>query len=502
MIFGLHPLLLLTFFPLIGVAVIALLREEQKSAIRWTALVTTLLTFGLSLLVLTGFNSQNPGIQMLLRLPWVTVGNLTVNFELGIDGISLMMILLTTLLTAIAILSTWTAIQDRIKGFMMVFLLLETGMLGVFLSLDLVLFYIFWEFTLIPMYFLIGVWGGERRLYAAFKFVLFTMAGSVVMLLAILYIGLTGHTFDWTQLSTMWAVFAPSAVWLFLAFALAFAIKVPMFPLHTWLPDAHVEAPTAGSVILAGVLLKMGAYGFLRFNLPLFPKASLQLAPLLAGFAVMGIIYGAITAFAQKDVKKLVAYSSVSHMGFVMLGIFAFTPQALSGSVLQMVNHGISTGALFLIVGMLYERRHTREMAAFGGLWKVMPVMAALTLIVTLSSAGLPGTNGFIGEFTILLGAFGSGVLPSTLFAGFAATGVVLAAVYLLTMFEKVFLGPVTVEENLKLKDLSLREILTLSPLLILIFWIGLYPAPFYALINPTVENLLYTVQMSAQFIR
>jgi len=502
MIFGLHPLLLLTFFPLIGLAVIALLKEEQKSAIRWSALVTSLLTFGLSLLVLAGFNSQNPGIQMLLRVPWVTVNNLTVNFELGIDGISLMMVLLTTLLTAIAILSTWTAIQDRVKGFMMVFLLLETGMLGVFLSLDLVLFYIFWEFTLIPMYFLIGVWGGERRLYAAFKFVLFTMDGSLIMLLAILYIGLTGHTFDWTELTRMWAIFAPSAVWLFLAFALAFAIKVPMFPLHTWLPDAHVEAPTAGSVILAGVLLKMGAYGFLRFNLPLFPKASLDLAPLLAGFAVMGIIYGAVTAFAQKDVKKLVAYSSVSHMGFVMLGIFAFTPQALSGGVLQMVNHGISTGALFLIVGMLYERRHTRELTAFGGLWKVMPVLAALTLIVTLSSAGLPGTNGFIGEFTILLGAFGSGVLPSVLFAGFAATGVVLAAVYLLTMFEKVFLGPVTVEENLKLKDLSLREILTLSPLLILIFWIGLYPAPFYALINPTVENLLYTVQMTAQVLR
>jgi NADH-quinone oxidoreductase subunit M len=372
----------------------------------------------------------------------------------------------------------------------------------VFLSLDLVLFYIFWEFTLIPMYFLIGVWGGERRLYAAVKFVLFTMAGSLIMLLAILYIGLTGQTFDWIQLKDLWMVFAPYSVWLFLAFTLAFAIKVPMFPLHTWLPDAHVEAPTAGSVILAGVLLKMGAYGFLRFNLPLFPKATIQLAPLLAGFAVMGIIYGAITAFAQKDVKKLVAYSSVSHMGFVMLGIFAFTPQALSGSVLQMVNHGISTGALFLIVGMLYERRHTRELAAFGGLWKVMPVLAALTLIVTLSSAGLPGTNGFIGEFTILLGSFGSGVLPSNLFAGFAATGVVLAAVYLLTMFEKVFMGPVTVEENLKLKDLSVREILTLTPLLILIFWIGFYPAPFYALINPTVENLLYTVQMAAQVIR
>ncbi len=500
MIFGIHPLLLLTFLPLAGVAVIALLKGEQKTAIRWTALVTALITFVVSVVIMFGLNTQNGSI-LLLRVPWVTVGNITINFELGLDGISLLMVLLTTLLSAIAILSTWTAVQENVKGFMMVFLMLETGMLGVFQALDLVLFYIFWEFTLIPMYFLIGLWGGERRLYAAIKFVLFTMAGSLIMLLAILFIGITGNTFDWIQLRDMWAVFAPYGVWLFLAFALAFAIKVPMFPLHTWLPDAHVEAPTAGSVILAGVLLKMGAYGFLRFNLPLFPKASMDLAPWLAGFAVMGIIYGAITAFAQKDVKKLVAYSSVSHMGFVMLGIFAFSPQALSGGILQMVNHGISTGALFLIVGMLYERRHTRDMAAFGGLWKVTPVLAALTLIVTLSSAGLPGTNGFIGEFTILLGSFGSGVLRTGLFAGFAAAGVVLAAVYLLTMFEKVFLGPVTVEENLTLKDLSLREILTLTPLLILIFWIGIYPAPFYALINPTVENLLYNVQMAAMVL-
>jgi NADH-quinone oxidoreductase subunit M len=502
MIFGLHPLLLLTFLPLAGVAVIALIKGEHKTAIRWTALVTALVTFVVSILVMLSFNKENGGIQMLLRLPWVTINNLTINFELGLDGISLMMILLTTLLSAIAILSTWSAVQERVKGFMMVFLLLETGMLGVFLSLDLVLFYIYWEFTLIPMYFLIGLWGGERRLYAALKFVLFTMAGSLIMLLAILFVGLSAQTFDWIQLRNLWAVFAPYSVWLFLAFTLAFAIKVPMFPLHTWLPDAHVEAPTAGSVILAGVLLKMGAYGFLRFNLPLFPQAALLLAPWLAGFAVMGIMYGAITAFAQKDVKKLVAYSSVSHMGFVMLGIFAFTPMALSGSVLQMVNHGISTGALFLIVGMLYERRHTRELTAFGGLWKVMPVLAVLSLIITLSSAGLPATNGFVGEFTILFGSFGSRVLNSSLFAGFAATGVVLAAVYLLTMFEKVFLGPVTVEENLKLKDLSVREVLTLSPLLILIFWIGLYPAPFYALINPTVERLLTSVLLAAQVIR
>jgi NADH-quinone oxidoreductase subunit M len=428
----------------------------------------------------------------------VTLGDLSIEFHMGIDGISLLMVLLTTLLTPISILSTWTAITDRVKGFMLFFLLLETGMLGVFLSLNLVLFYIFWEFTLIPMYFLIGIWGGERRLYASIKFFLFTMAGSILMLLAILYLGMSARTFDLLILTRNTALFAPVQIWLFLAFAAAFAIKVPMFPLHTWLPDAHVEAPTAGSVILAGVLLKMGAYGFLRFNLPLFPQATLQLAPWMALFAVIGIIYGALVAYNQHDVKKLVAYSSVSHLGFVVLGIFALTPQGLSGAVLQMVNHGLSTGALFLIVGMIYERRHTRELSAFGGLWKVVPVMAVLSLIVTLSSAGLPGLNGFIGEFTILLGAFGSQTLHSPWFAGIAALGVILAAVYLLFMFEKVFLGPVTQPENNSMKDLSLREIVTLLPLLILIFWIGVFPAPFYALINPTVEKLVSVVQTAA----
>lgn len=501
MISGIHPLLLVTFFPLAGVLFITFFREEQKGAIRWTALITSLITFGLSLMVLAGFKTANPDIQMELRIPWVNISGLPIDFHVGVDGISLLMVLLTTLLSSVAILSTWTAVQDRVKSFMQVFLLLETGMLGVFISLDLVLFYIFWEFTLIPMYFLIGIWGGERRLYASFKFFLFTMAGSLIMLLAILYIGLTAHTFDWTELSQLWALFIPAQTWLFLAFALAFAIKVPMFPLHTWLPDAHVEAPTAGSVILAGVLLKMGAYGFLRFNLPLFPQAAVQLAPWMAVLAVIGIIYGALVAFAQKDVKKLVAYSSVSHMGFVMLGIFAFTPQALSGSVLQMVNHGISTGGLFLIVGMLYERRHTRLLADFGGLWKVVPILSALTLIVVLSSAGLPGTNGFIGEFTILLGSFGSSILKSPWFGGLAALGVILAAVYLLTMFEKVFLGPISAEENLNLKDMSIREVLTLLPLIILIFWIGLYPAFFYSLINPTVEKLASTVLTAAQAV-
>ncbi|MCE1252688.1 MAG: NADH-quinone oxidoreductase subunit M [Anaerolineae bacterium] len=492
----LHPLVLLTFSPLLGVLVILFLKEEQKTAARWLALVSSLLTFGISLWVLSLFNRAEAGLQLVVNQPWFQVAGMQVSFYLGLDGISLMMVLLTTLLTPISILSTWSAIKDRVKGFMVFFLLLEVSMLGVFLSLDMILFYIFWEFALIPMYFLIGIWGGERRIYAAFKFFLFTMAGSVLMLLAMLIMGWQAHTFSLTELMANRAAYAGMEIWLFLAFALAFAIKVPMFPLHTWLPDAHVEAPTAGSVILAGVLLKMGAYGFLRFNLPLFPAVSVQLAPWMAILAVIGIIYGAAVAFVQKDVKKLVAYSSVSHLGFVMLGIFALNPQGLSGAVLQMVNHGLSTGALFLMVGMLYERRHTREMAAFGGLWKVVPYLGTLSLFVVLSSMGLPGLNGFVGEFTILLGAFGSTVLATPWIAGVATLGVILAAVYLLVMFERVFLGPVTHPENEKLADISGRELLTLLPLLVVILWIGLYPKPFFDLINPTVQQLAALVAL------
>jgi NADH-quinone oxidoreductase subunit M len=385
---------------------------------------------------------------------------------------------------------------------MLFVLLREIGMVGVFLAQDLFLFYVFWEFTLVPMYFLIGVWGGPKRMYAAVKFFLYTMAGSVLMLLAILWLGIQQGSFEMPELIAKDGIPPNLQIWLFLAFAAAFAIKVPMWPLHSWLPDAHVEAPTAGSVILAGVLLKMGTYGFLRFNLSLFPQAAVQLAPWVAGLAVIGILYGAAVSYAQKDVKKLVAYSSVSHLGFVMLGLFALNSQGIQGGILQMVNHGLSTGALFLVVGMIYERRHTREMDAFGGLWKIMPVYGALTLIVALSSMGLPGLNGFVGEFTILLGAWGAGQdggsYGSVWFAGLAAIGVILAAVYILFMFQKMFLGPVTKEENRGLADLNWREIVTLVPLIILIFWIGLYPKPFFALMGPTVDQLVTFIQSGA----
>lgn len=494
----LHPLVLVTFFPILGVLLIALLPATQRSAIRYIALATSLITFGISLWVLALFDRAQPGLQLIIDLPWFQVARLPVSFLMGIDGLSLMMVLLTTFLTPLAIFSSWTTVHEHVKGFMIFFLMLEVGMTGVFLALDLVLFYVFWEFALIPMYFLIGIFGGENRIYAALKFFLFTFAGSILMLLAILFMGWQTHTFALPEIIAGREIFSAAQVWLFLAFTVAFAIKVPMWPLHSWLPDAHVEAPTAGSVILAGVLLKMGAYGFLRFNLPLFPEATIQFAPWLAALGVVGILYGGAVALAQRDVKKLVAYSSVSHLGFVVLGIFALNPEGIAGSILQMVNHGLSTGALFLIVGMLYERRHTRQLAAFGGLWKVMPYLGSLALVVVLSSMALPGTNGFVGEVTILLGAFGSTTLASPLFAGLATLGVILAAVYLLYMFSRVFLGPVTHDENRVLKDASWREWALLAPVLVLIFWIGLYPQPFFDLINPTVNHLIGAMQTPA----
>jgi NADH-quinone oxidoreductase subunit M len=493
----LHPLTLTTFLPLVGVLVILFLKPEWKNAIRWVALLTSTATFAISVVMLTYFQAGNPDIQMEINTPWFQFANWTISYHLGVDGLSVLLVMLTTLLTPISILSTWTAIDDRVKEFMIFFLLLELGMVGVFVSLDLFLFYIFWEFSLVPMYFIIGMWGGPRRMYAALKFFLYTMAGSILMLLAILWLGINQGTFSVTELIARGSIPGNIQFWLFLAFGAAFAIKVPMWPLHSWLPDAHVEAPTAGSVILAGVLLKLGTYGFLRFNLSMFPNAAIKLAPWMAGLATIGILYGAAVSYAQKDVKKLVAYSSVSHLGFVMLGLFALNAQGVEGGILQMVNHGLSTGALFLIVGMIYERRHTRELNAFGGLWKVMPIYGALTLIVTLSSMGLPGLNGFVGEFTILLGSFGS-TFVSPWFAGLSAAGIILAAIYLLFMFQKLFLGPVDKEENKILKDISWREIVSLVPLIILIFWIGLYPKLFFTIMSPAVGKLVNIIQAAA----
>ena len=490
-----NPLNLVTLFPLVGVLVLLFLPSEKKNLLRWMTLLASLATFGLSIWMLTLFRQAEVAdagaLHLTISLPWIQVAGWNITYAMGVDGLSILLVLLTTFLTPISILSTWTAVEERVKDFMLFFLLLEVGMLGVFMAQDLFLFYIFWEFTLVPMYFLIGIWGGPRRIYAAIKFFLYTMAGSILMLLAILWLGIYQSTFSVPELIAKGGIPANIQLWLFLAFAAAFAIKVPMWPLHSWLPDAHVEAPTAGSVILAGVLLKMGTYGFLRFNLPLFPQAAVTAAPWMALLAVIGILYGAAVSYAQKDVKKLVAYSSVSHLGFVILGLFALNPQGIEGGILQMINHGLSTGALFLLVGMIYERRHTRDMDAFGGLWKVMPVYGALTLIVALSSMGLPGLNGFVGEFTILLGAFGSQAIGTPWFAGLAAAGVILAAIYILFMFQKLFLGPLDKDENKKLKDLNWREIVTLVPILVFIFWIGLYPKPFFDLIAPAVEKLL-----------
>ncbi len=495
--FLLQPLTLLTFFPILGVLVILFMNSELKNAIRWVALVTSLVTFGISIWVLTQFRASDVNLQMVAQYDWITVAGWNIQYYLGVDGLSILLVLLTAFLTPISILSTWTAVEDRVKDFMIFFLLLEVGMMGVFLAQDLFLFYIFWEFTLVPMYFLIGIWGGPRRIYAAVKFFLYTMAGSILMLLAILWLGIYGQTFSVPDLIAQGNIPANIQWWLFLAFTAAFAIKVPMWPLHSWLPDAHVEAPTAGSVILAGVLLKMGTYGFVRFNLPLFPEAAVRAAPWIALLATIGIIYGAMVSYAQKDVKKLVAYSSVSHLGFVMLGLFAMNPEGIAGGILQMINHGLSTGALFLLVGMIYEQTHTREIKVYGGLWKITPIFGTIMLIVSLSSMGLPGLNGFVGEFTILLGAFGSQSIGNTVYAIVSALGVIMAAVYILYMFQKMFLGPQgeIVEEVKKhghaLRDLNWREIITIVPILIFIFWIGLYPKPFFALMSPAVEHLV-----------
>ncbi len=497
-----HLLSFITYTPLVGALVLLLpyfRGKEQDDAVRWVANGFGLLGFLVSLPLWFSFDRSRQGFQFVEKADWIP--SLGVSYFFGVDGISALLILLTTLLGAIAILSSWTAIQDRVRPYYVFLLLLQTGMIGTFCSLDMFLFYVFWEVMLVPMYFLIGIWGGARRLYAAIKFFLYTLAGSVVMLLGILAVyfqtrrlpGLeaTG-SFDferWLQIPG--GLPADLQFWCFLAFFLGFAIKVPMFPFHTWLPDAHVEAPTAGSVILAGVLLKMGTYGFIRFSLPLFPQAALAAVPWVVALSIIGIVYAGLVTLVQKDMKKLIAYSSVSHLGFVMLGMFALNPLGLEGSVLQMINHGLSTGGLFLIVGLIYERRHTKEIAQFGGLAHVMPVYATLTLVIFLASMGLPLLNGFVGEFMILQGAFAA----NRVWAYWAVSGIVLGAAYLLWLYQRVFWGKITHEENERLHDLNRRELLTLVPLVVLCFWIGIYPKPFLDFLHVPAARVAALVQ-------
>jgi len=480
----------ITFFPLLGALILMMLDKERKELLRVSALIFSLIEFLFSIPVLTSFKMGTHEMQFVEHLPWIESAG--ISYYVGIDGISLWIVMLTTFLTPICILSSWSYIQKYIKEYMVCLLILETAMLGTLVSLDLILFYFFWEIMLIPMYMLIGVWGGPRRIYAAIKFFIYTAAGSVFMLLAIIFLFYYNYKINGVytfNLLELYKLNIPISIqfWLCTAFFLAFAIKVPMFPLHTWLPDAHVEAPTAGSVILAGVLLKMGAYGFLRFAMPLFPYATHQYVPVIATLSVVGIIYGAMVAMVQPDIKKLVAYSSVSHLGYVMLGIFAMNMQGIEGGIYQMLNHGVSTGALFLIIGMLYERRHTRQISDFGGLAKVMPVFATFFLIATLSSIAVPGTNGFVGEIMILIGAYRT----YPIFAVFAVSGAILGAMYMLWMFQRVMFCALDKPENQKLKDLNAREIITLLPLAVLVFIMGFFPGIFLRKMDASVEHFI-----------
>ena len=495
------PLLtLITFLPAAGAVIIMLfMKKEQTKAIKGFATAVAVLDFLISLPLWFNFDQSEAGFQFVEKVSWIpTIG---VSYFVGIDGISVLLVLLTTLTMIVGVVCSFTAIEEREKEYYVCLLLLATGMLGTFIALDIFLFYVFFEVTLVPMYFLIGVWGGPRKLYAAIKFFLYTLFGSVLMLLGILAfyfanlkMGTGTLTFDLVELYGVGPKIPLSLqIWIFLAFFIGFAIKVPMFPFHTWLPDAHVEAPTAGSVILAGILLKMGTYGFVRFALPLLPQASHVFVPFMVLLSIIGIIYGALVAMAQTDIKKLVAYSSVSHLGFVMLGIFALNEQGVLGGQLQMINHGISTGALFLLVGVVYERRHTRLISDYGGLSKIVPVYTVLFAITMLSSIGLPGLNGFVGEFLILIGAF----KKSYVYAAFAVIGIVLGAAYMLWLFQRVFFGNLDNPENEKLTDCNAREVLYLMPLIILMFWIGLYPKPFLGRMEASVKKVVKMVNVA-----
>ncbi|MFQ5498666.1 MAG: NADH-quinone oxidoreductase subunit M, partial [Candidatus Zixiibacteriota bacterium] len=490
-------LTLITFLPAAGALLLVLVPSDRHDSIKSISLIVAFVTMLLSFMLYAMFDPMASGMQMDVNIPWIM--SFGIHYHMGIDGISLLLIVLSTVLTVLSILASWQSIRTGVKGYFMSMLVLSTGMIGVFCSLDLFLFYVFWEVMLVPMYFIIGIWGGPRRVYAAIKFVLFTMFGSLLMLVAILYLlfqyqQFSGeYSFDMLKLIELPLTYQ-AQLWLFGAFALAFAIKVPLWPFHTWLPDAHVQAPTAGSVILAGVLLKMGTYGFIRICLPMFPEATAAYLPYICALSLIAIIYGALVAMVQKDVKSLVAFSSVSHMGFIMLGLFVLNLQGLEGAVLQMVNHGISTGALFLLVGMIYERRHTRLIADFGGLARAMPVYSTVFMIVMLSSIGLPLTNGFVGEFLILVGVF----KHSVTYAAIAASGVILSACYMLWMYQRVIFGKVTKQENANLSDMTIREKLIMVPLILLIVWIGVYPKPLFDRIEPAVRDVLAQVSPAA----
>jgi len=500
-----------TFLPLAGAVVLLLSgalasrnadRERLDNRYRWVALIVTAVTFFVSLRIIAKFDISVAGPQLWQKVPWI--GSLGANYYVGVDGVSVWLVLLTTFLMPISVLASW-GVTKRVREYMVFMLILETGMIGVFVSWDLLLFYLFFEITLIPMYFLIGVWGGERRVYAAIKFFIYTVVGSLLMLVALIAVyfynakASGAYSFDIVEITRNLAGnpgLIPENVklWLWLAFALAFFIKVPLFPFHTWLPDAHVEAPTAGSIILAGVLLKMGTYGLMRFNLPFFPDISQKAAPYVMALAVVGVIYGALVAMVQPDMKKLVAYSSVSHLGFVVLGIFSFTDLAMQGALYQMLAHGVSTGALFLCVGIVYERRHTRMIAEYGGIATPMPQYSTMFLIVALSSLGLPLLNGFIGEFLILLGAFASPVPHAKLFAVLGATGVILSAVYLLWMLQRVIFGEVTKRENAELEDMNAREKWALVPLVAMAIVMGVAPMLFLRASEKSVSGVRQSV--------
>lgn len=490
------PLLsVLTFLPLLGALIVASIPADRKTLIEKASLGISLLVFAISLPLFFLYDGAAGTMQFVEEAVWVP--DFGIGYRMGVDGIGMLLIVLTTFISPLLFLSSWGHIKERVKEFNVLYLLMMTGMIGVFAAMDLFLFYVFWEITLIPLYFIVGIWGGPRRIYASIKFFIYTMIGSLLMLVAIIFLIIEAGEQLGQPTASVFSLLgaldlsAQTQMWLFLAFGLAFAIKVPLFPFHTWLPDAHVEAPTAGSIVLAGVLLKMGTYGYVRFCLPLFPMAAEQFAVPMMMISLIGILYGAMLAWAQQDIKKLVAYSSISHLGFVVLGIFALNSRGIAGGVLQMVNHGLSTGALFLLVGIIYERRHKRGIADFGGLGKVMPWYATFFLIVTLSSIGLPGLNGFVGELLILQGAFEA----NWLIAVPASLGILLGAIYMLSMYGKVFMNEVDKEENKDLKDLNRREVISLVPILVMIFVIGFFPKLFLGKIETSIEKNVLNYQ-------